>query len=274
MDISTLIASVKNLPPSPQILPRLQKLVKDPNSSMDEIIELIKRDASLTAQVLRISNSAFYGGSTQVNNLEAAINRIGLYEVYKLVSFIVSSQLFANNLSIYKLNAKSMWQNSVISGSICKHLSTYFDLDAESAYLVGLLQNIGKIVINEYYLNQGIEIYNDQQESVTPEQEVALFGFSHAAVGAELLRNWKFDEHIVQIIKNQHASTDKAGQVLVAAQEALPLFEKESTLDKTEITCLAETLKEKYAINDDAFEKFMSRTDKDVAALQAILSSI
>lgn len=277
MEISQIITAVKNLPPSPEILPRLQTLVKDPDSKMDDIIDLISFDSSLTAQVIRISNSAFYSGSTPVASLEEAVNRIGLYEVYKLVSFVVTSQLFSSNMPVYKTSARSMWQNSVISGCICKHISCHFTLDPDTSYLTGLLHSIGKIVINAYYIEKGIEVYSDQDDSITPEQEEALLGFNNSQVGAELLRMWKFREEVIEIIAKQYSPPQNISEIeehliLSCSKVITPIFSSATNLSEEEKENLHQTLLDEYHFAPPELEKILQRIESELQAMQELFS--
>ncbi len=81
MNLSELIENVDNIPPAVQTLPKLQSLLMSEDSSFDEIVELIKIDPSLTAHVLKLSNSAFYGQASHIDDIEEAVGRIGIQEV-------------------------------------------------------------------------------------------------------------------------------------------------------------------------------------------------
>ena len=83
MDIDQVIECAGKLSPSVQLLPKLLKLLADPDSSLADIIAIIKLDATLTAEIIRVSNSSFYGSAEACNSIDQAINRIGFQDVNK-----------------------------------------------------------------------------------------------------------------------------------------------------------------------------------------------
>ncbi len=121
--IVDLINGVTRLPAAPRVLPKLQGLLRDPNSTLDDITKLLKLDAGLAAQILRLSNSAYYGVKTKFSVLDLAINRIGFNEVFKLVGAIATRDLLSGELSFYNMNKSQLWRLSVACANYMSILS-------------------------------------------------------------------------------------------------------------------------------------------------------
>ena len=113
MELSDIIKNIQNLSPTPQILPKLRELLKDGNSSVNDILALIKVDQVLAAQVVRASNSPFYGAAKPSENPEEAISRIGFKEVYKLVAFVASSHVLTGRTEPYDYKPNELFHNSI-----------------------------------------------------------------------------------------------------------------------------------------------------------------
>lgn len=195
MDLRTVVDSVKDLSPTPKILPKLQSLLRDPESGIDDIIALLKMDAPLTAQIVRLSNSAAFAFTAPSTDLEGAVSCLGFQEVYKVVGVVATGQVLGRATPVYKLETGELWENSLKTAIIMDSLAKPAKVDPNTAYTMGLVHSIGKVVINSYYMEKGIEIYSDEDgENIIPDLERQLIGFDHAQASAALLRKWAFPE--------------------------------------------------------------------------------
>ena len=195
MDIATVVDSVEDLSPTAKILPKLQSLLRDPESGMEDIIALLKTDAPLTAQILRLSNSAAYRFASPCTDLEGAISCLGFQEVYRIVGIVATGQILGKPTPVYKLETGELWENALKTAVITDALAKGSKVDPNTAYTMGLVHSLGKVVINSYYMDKGIEIYCDvAQDFFIPDLEHRLIGFDHAQAGAALLRKWSFPE--------------------------------------------------------------------------------
>lgn len=196
MKIEKLISDIKQLPPSPEILPKLQQLLADEDSSLDDITRLIRLDPALTAQIIKVSNSVYYGGSTACESIDQAINRVGFNEVFKLVGMIVTRQILGNALPIYNHDIGHLWESSIMCGMLMFDLAPTTDINRETAYTIGLLHGLGKVVINAYHREHGIPGYEENLPEMNMLWEQENLGFTNADVSAALLEKWAFDPEI------------------------------------------------------------------------------
>ena len=210
MSYEAVLSKVKNLPPSLQILPKLLRLLQSEVSDREDIIELINVDPALTAQVLKRSNSAYYGTTAPNYNLDDAVNKIGFREVYRLVAIVCSENLLSITVPTYYIDGNQLWEHFLASGYVTEKLATELGRNASSAYTTGLLHAIGKIVINqthtEEYETVFAKVEGSSRDLVNVEYEV--FGFSHADIGAALLEQWGFSDEICTPIKFQFRPLD------------------------------------------------------------------
>lgn len=230
--ISSLIEGITQLPPSPEILPKLQKLLSDDDSSLDDVTKLIRLDPALTAQIIKISNSVYYGGANACESIDAAVNRVGFNEVFKLVGMIVTRKILGNALPIYNHDVGHLWETSIFTGMLMYDLAQPARVERELAYTAGLLHSLGKVVINAYHHEHGIPGYEEHIYEMTLEWEYEILGFTHAEVSAELLKKWAFDAAIRLPIEYQHKpqlapeGCQRLAYLLYAAKFAVKHLEK------------------------------------------------
>lgn len=203
MKLDTIVETVGKLPPTPQILPKLQTLLRDENSGMQDIVQLLKVDAPMTAQVVRLSNSAFFGAGQPSQSLEEAIHRLGFNEVYKVVSMAATNRILGGEQKTYKMAKGELLALSTACAVLMAELASEARRDVDAAYTVGLLHPIGKVVINEYFLQRDIEVYSED-EPLDLLMEKRTLGFDHAEAGAALLRKWKFPDEVTIPIECQY----------------------------------------------------------------------
>lgn len=207
MDLEVLIQNKVKLPPTPQILPKLQAVLRKPDCSVFDIISVVKVDASLTAQLLRISNSAYYSATTPCENLEEAVGRLGIQETYRVVSMAVANQSLGNDLIVYNLNKGQLLEDSLVAAIIMMEVSSQkAHLNADTAYTIGLLHGLGKILINQYLLANPHPDYDPHFDGpLDLANEKTLLGFTFMEAGAALLKNWQFPAEIYEPILHQYS---------------------------------------------------------------------
>ncbi len=207
MNLTEIIKSLKNLPPAPTVLPKLLRILNDDNAFGDDVVELINLDPSLTAQIIRMSNSAYYAGGGTITDLGQAVNRLGFKEIYRTVTVICAKSFVGAPVESYQIDGEERWFNSVATGLVmellAEKLSTY---DSSTAYTLGLLHDIGKLAMNQLHGESYIEVLKrieGGRESL-PNAEIDAFGYNHAELGAALLQEWGFADEMIEPIRYQY----------------------------------------------------------------------
>ena len=210
VSLEKIVASVDVLPAAIQIMPKLQVLLSDANSSISDIIGLIKTDASLVSRIVKASNSAYFAGSYYCSTIEDAMNRIGFTEAYNIIGYVAASQLFQQDLPLYGMTSDELWSSSVrgatsmqVVGSKLRLVEPYVLPNSGVAYTVGLLRLMGKMLINFFHGTHVIPALSAVEEPLTEDTEKSLLGFNHREAAATLLRKWHFQEEVVSPILHQ-----------------------------------------------------------------------
>ena len=205
--LEKIVDFVEDLPAAIQIMPKLQVLLSDANSSISDIIGLIKTDPSLVSRIVKASNTAYFAGSYYCSTIEDAMNRIGFTEAYNIIGYVAASQLFQQDLPLYGLTSDELWSSSVrgassmqLIGSRLRLVEPYVLPNSGVAYTVGLLRSVGKMLINFFHGTHGIPVLSSLEEPLTVEKEKSLLGFDNREAAAALLRKWNFQEEVVSPI--------------------------------------------------------------------------
>lgn len=207
-----ILAELRNrddLPPLPEILVKLDNILRDPDCDIQRLTDLLSTEPVLTSKILQLSNSAFYGaGRRYVTSLKLAVSRLGMAMVRRVVYSIQLVQLFPRKTSI--LDSHKFWRHSLAVSLLTQKLSVLAGADeeeAQSAYLAGLVHDIGimvfaHLVAEEYFaFLESLPGQNDPLQ----EQERERFGIDHAELGAIYAKTWwEIDDRIIPAIRQHH----------------------------------------------------------------------
>lgn len=214
-----IVRGLKNLPSSPKVVPRLKELLGDGNSSMDEIVALVRLDAGIAARVLVTANSAYFSMGARCTTVDQAVKRVGYDRIYELVSYAVASQVLVRPVEAYGLEADDLWKMSVACALAADALAEHTLLDRSVAYTTGLLHAVGMVAIDEWALRTGKKVFfktlGFPREAV--EAERATLGFTQAEAGAALLENWDFPRTMSEPVRTQYTPRATAAYAPMAS---------------------------------------------------------
>jgi HD-like signal output (HDOD) protein len=202
-----IVRDLKHLPSAPKVLPRLKQLLGDTNSSMSEIVTLIRLDPGIAARVLQVGNSAYYSKGVRCFTVDEAVNRVGYDQVYELVSYAVASQVLVRPLEVYGLEADALWKQSVACALAAETLAARSGQDRDVAYTVGLLHCLGMVAIDDWALRNRPQLRLARgvfpREAI--EAERAALGFTQADTGSALLSHWEFPHSTCEPVRWHYA---------------------------------------------------------------------
>ncbi len=198
-----LIQKVSDLQALPIVARKALDTLNKDNCSIEDLSSIIEKDQTIAARILKISNSALYGLRQEVNSLQHAVMILGLKTIKSLV-------LTATTRSLYKkfgITEQMMWDHSIGAGIASKVIAGNLGSEVEDvAFVGGLMHDLGKVIMNnetpEMFSEVMMNIYNDNTESITAEQE--LYGFDHTDIGAGVVTKWKFAPILVHILGKHH----------------------------------------------------------------------
>ncbi|MBN2073810.1 MAG: HDOD domain-containing protein [Actinobacteria bacterium] len=196
----------ENLPVIPQIAMDIMSYVDDEKTSMKQISDIISNDPSLSAQILKVANSAFYGLSKHVGSLELALIILGLREIKNIIFMMSVFKLFPHDIK-FSFNKIDFMKHSILTAQTMKLLAGRFKINFESSpFLAGLLHDIGKIFLDQHFHQQYMKVIKEvnKNKKFMYQAEAEVLGTDHAEVGAALATRWDFPEDIQESIKYHH----------------------------------------------------------------------
>ncbi|NIR49772.1 MAG: HDOD domain-containing protein [candidate division Zixibacteria bacterium] len=192
----------------PEVFFKITEAIENPECSFDEIAGILGKDTALSARLLKIVNSPFYGFERKIDTIPHAITIVGMAQLKDLVFATLILDKF-NGLTQRILDMKSFWRHSIACGLMARILAVFcHEKNPERYYVLGLIHDIGKLLM---FLTAPQNMDEAMQrakleEKLLHEVEREVFGFDHAGVGGYLIRSWKLPEMFHQAVERSHDS--------------------------------------------------------------------
>ncbi len=214
-----LITGAIDLPSLPEVVMRAIELVNDPDASAIDIGRVLSEDSALTARLLKIVNSPFYGFPSRIDTVSRAITVIGTLDLLDLILATSVVKMFSgvpNDL----VSMDSFWKHSLYAGVVARLLAARGKQpNVEHFFVAGLLHDLGSLVIYNKLPELAREaLLRARYNGIVLQQaEQELLGFDHATVGAELIRMWKLPNSLVDAIEFHHNPSQSQDYPLITA---------------------------------------------------------
>jgi len=205
--LEELVSKIEKLPPMPAIAARLMQLASDPDVDMTTVASMIARDPAMTATLLKLCNSSFYGFQNRVSSVQQAASLFGLRKITQMAVMALSAKYLVGRTEGYDLVEGELWKHSVIAASVAEQLAKKCGYpNSGLAFTAGLLQDVGKIIIHDHVGDKLQEIRDaaDKGDIGFMKAEEHVLGFSHAQAGALLMEKWNFPEELVDSVRYHH----------------------------------------------------------------------
>lgn len=195
---------------------KLKGLINSERGYTSQIAEIIRRDPSLTARLLRMVNSVYFGLSAKVNNIEEAVLYLGLRQIRELAMAtpVIEDMVRLGPVSP-RLPWRELWQHSIGTAIVTREILSFTDLlvDDDTDYIIGLLHNVGKVVIATNWPAEFERLVAREYASAEEvcEAERALIGWDHAAIGCYYLERHQLAPEISEAVRF-HVAPQLAGE--------------------------------------------------------------
>ncbi len=208
--LNAIIEMTDDFPAPPMLLTQILELTSDPGTPVDKVATVLSGDVGITAKLLKLSNSAFYGHSRSVTSVKQAVVMLGFHTVRSLVVATSTHSLYAGSTINTSLR-KQMWEHSLATAMFAKIIAMKLRIwQPEEAYVAGLLHDIGKLVLLQRFPDNFSDMITNENACAEEliQQEQDLFGFTHDLVGACLVDKWLFPESLVASVGLHHQQPD------------------------------------------------------------------
>jgi putative nucleotidyltransferase with HDIG domain len=211
--IKLVVGKIHNLPTPPIVFTQITRVINNPDTSAYEIAAIISEDPALTAKVLKLTNSSFYGIPRTITNVKQAIVILGLEAIKSLVISASVFDMFSKNSKLDIIYLERFWRHSLsvalMSKIICRKKKLPSLQEAELTFSAGLLHDIGKLIIISHLPREHEKIAQLlESDRRCPEYhaENEILGFTHADIGSYLGAKWNLPESICKAILSHHNS--------------------------------------------------------------------
>jgi len=202
-----ILEKVDALPPFPAVIHKALTLLQDPLVSAERIVEVVRYDQSITANVLKVCNSALLGGTQRVSSLKDALVRIGNRPLIRVILSAGGSDVLQKEVPGYDLERGALWRHSILCALLCESLCEVAGYDRkDKAFTAGLLHDVGKVVLSEFV---GREYGKIRDAALAAnftflDAESGILGVNHAEAGGRIGEKWNFDAELVNAIRHHH----------------------------------------------------------------------
>lgn len=197
----------------PDIYLRLRSVLDDPDFSMSEVADVISRDPGMTARLLRLVNSAYFGLAAKIETVTRATSLLGTQQVHDLVLATSVADTF-EGMSSEVMDMQRFWRRSIHCGILSRQLANKCNvLDSERLFVAGLLRDIGHLVMYQTIPLQSQQAMEQSARTARPlfEVEQEIIGLDYARVGGALMRQWDLPRSLVQATEF-HIEPGRAGE--------------------------------------------------------------
>ncbi len=218
--VESIIEAIDHLKPVSDIAGKVMALLDDPDCGMSDLSDIIRHEPALTANVLKLANSSYFGLPGKINDAKQAVVYLGMTQVVDLVLLVSCSESFSGSHAGYGLTTGELWKSAVSAAILANDLAEAKGLKQTSLFFTGaLLRDIGKVVLDQHVKSAIEPIMNrvNIQSMTFREAERQVLGFDHCQVGAKVAENWHFPTPLQCIIRYSHTPFAATGCFLEAS---------------------------------------------------------
>ncbi|MEN6351797.1 MAG: HDOD domain-containing protein [Syntrophomonas sp.] len=207
LSVESIVEAVNDLPALPHIAVRVMELSENPDSTAEDISKVLNQDQGMTARVLRLANSAYYGFPRRISTITDAIVFLGFKTIRSIVLAVSVSDILNQEMEGYALEYGELWKHSQCSAMAARLIAKKAKFGiVDLAYTAALLHDIGKVILNNFIKDAYHEVVDkiDEDNSSFIEAENQVLGFNHAVVGSRVAEKWNLPPELVEAIALHH----------------------------------------------------------------------
>ncbi|EPG72816.1 HDIG domain protein [Leptospira fainei serovar Hurstbridge str. BUT 6] len=211
--IDQLFENEAQLPKISSVVSKVMEMVNRPDVVIADLAKEISKDPGLTAAVIKLSNSAYYRPTKPVKTVQESLMTLGIKTVREMILLTEAKGILKKDLKGYQVDGESNWMHSLTVAELAMRITVQKKLkfDKDVAFTAGLLHNIGKVILAEFFPSIILQLRAELQSYEGPYKDLErkYFGYTHEEAGAKLLTKWNFPEELVEVA-NFYTEPEKA----------------------------------------------------------------
>ena len=204
--VEKIMTAVDGFPSIPGSAVKLMAMLEDPETSIEAVEEVLRMDPGMTANVLKLTNSAYMGLPAKVGSVKRAVMLLGMKKIGKLVMASCVGPVLDSSVPGYDLTSGELWRHSIAVSVAAEGLARELDLHgAEDIFTAALLHDVGKLVLGRFVQDDMAAIQAAAGSEISFEvAEKQVLGTDHANIGAQILSRWAFPADLVHAVQWHH----------------------------------------------------------------------
>ncbi|MEE4264762.1 MAG: HDOD domain-containing protein [Desulfobacteraceae bacterium] len=198
---------IKDIPTLPAIVFELNKLLRDPDTSIKTVCDTIQKDQAITLKILKLVNSAFYGFKSKISDLRNAVALLGYNAVRNAIVSLSVINSFPKHVTLMDFDITLFWKHSLAVAVTSKNIAQLSKKESpDNCFVGGLLHDTGKVILAQYFPELFEAVWSTLQDEQISfyESERKTLSIDHAKVGAHLAAKWQLPEGLVDAIHWHH----------------------------------------------------------------------
>lgn len=203
-DVNALLEEFKEIPPMPNVMVKALEVIKNPNTGLKELADIMAVDQAISTKTLSLVNSAFYGFRQQVTSINKALVILGMMKAKNIIMSLALRQMMVSQ------GSRELWEHSVKCAIAAEYLASEFQIiNPDDAFIIGFLHDIGKILLNskDPVKYSKIRYMVEQEDGDICALEKEYFGTNHCVLGAMISKKWGLPVILTNCIKYHHNPT-------------------------------------------------------------------
>ncbi len=204
--IQKIIQEIKTLEPIPRVTHHLLKVLENDRSSVQDIVKIIQYEPTVTTNLIRTCNTAYYGSKKPINSVKDAVTILGLNKVVDIVLYQAGRYLFGE-INGYAEHEGVLWKLSISSALMTRQIAIKTDMPNKNMlFTAALIKDIGKTIMGRYVEGAAQKITKlvDCQNYSFTQAEKKVIGIDHAELGGMIANSWKFSNRMEELIRDHH----------------------------------------------------------------------
>ncbi|MFT5451220.1 MAG: putative nucleotidyltransferase with HDIG domain [Enterobacterales bacterium] len=259
IELQELKKAIQKLPTLPASVSEVMDILNQDEVHFPLLEESIRNDPVLTARILTVANSSFYGFSGKIDSIKHACMILGFHTTRNIVMAIGVMGKFESD-KVNRMDHKALWLHSLGTGITAKVLASHVGINPDQAFVSGLLHDIGKMVLDKFFPDDYSAVfdYRDKHNCLLLEAEESILGFNHAIVGSLMAKHWKLPEYIVKTIEYHHSPDAKQSTRIAQLIHLADTLSRELNIGNggdTQIPTLNSNVMEQLALDNSLIEQ-------------------
>jgi len=272
------VQQVSQIATLPEITCKIIQIVEDPKSAAKDLRDVITHDVALSAKILKVVNSAFYGLPRQVSSVDRAIVLLGLSTVKNIAIATSVAKMFAGKRFSGRFSPRDLWHHSLACGVFCKMMTKAREIaDRDELFVAGLMHDLGILVENQVFPQKFAEAIDAARNNHVDlcQAETEIIGADHQAFGTALTNKWKFPT-LFQLATGYHHQPLKASaehqQTSAAVHLADALAHQKQVGFSLETCRYEQGVLEVLGITEQTVEELLDGFDENFADAQVAIT--